>query len=153
VVLLIGGIYVASRQQYTTPAFQQQEGSASSLTPLQAKGDCQPGEASILEATRAHVATRSISKLMDGIKKELVRIEVEVEQGQISAPRKRSIRVYEMVGHDSLLLVRCQFLLCLLGIRQFIPGFVADQKNSGLKTVQMPTRYQPADTRYFVALY
>ena len=40
-----------------------------------------------------------------------------------------------MVGHDSLLLVRCQFLLCLLGIHDFIPGFVA-----GIEPVHQDTR-------------
>ena len=92
VVLLVGGIYVASRQQSTARAFKHQQGSSSSLTPRQATGDCPPGEDSIFEATRAHGVTQPTSKLMDGIKEELFMIEVQRKQGQISAAEYRKAK-------------------------------------------------------------
>lgn len=83
-VLLIGGIYLASRQRSRTRAFGRNKGGSSSLTPMQAKVDRQTGEDSILETRRAHGPTQLTSKLMGGIKEELFKIEVERKQGQIS---------------------------------------------------------------------
>jgi hypothetical protein len=81
--LLIGGVFVASRQQSTARAFGRQKGSSSLLTAMQRGDEYEPAEAGILEATRAHDA-RHTSGLMDGIKEELFQIEVERKQGQIS---------------------------------------------------------------------
>jgi hypothetical protein len=83
-VLLIGGIYVASRQLSTARAFRRRNSSSSLLTSAEEEGDYQPVEPSILEAKRTHGAVRSTSTLMDGIKEELFQIEVERKQGQIS---------------------------------------------------------------------
>jgi hypothetical protein len=83
-VLLIGGVWVASRQQSTIRAFRRQTGSSSLLTSKQEEGDYQPAEASTSEMTHAHRAARPTSGLMDGIKEELFQIEVERKQGQIS---------------------------------------------------------------------
>jgi len=82
-VLLIGGVCVASRQQSKTRSFRRQKGTSSLRTPMQDEGGYQPAEAGILEATRA-AAARATSALMDGIKEELFKIEMESKQGQIS---------------------------------------------------------------------
>jgi hypothetical protein len=81
-VLLIGGVYVASRQQSTAVrAFKRQKGSL--LAAMQKEDEYEPAEAGILETTRAHDARHS-SALMEGIKEELFQIEVERKQDQIS---------------------------------------------------------------------
>jgi hypothetical protein len=82
-VLLIVGVCVAWRQQSTTRAFSRQK-DTSRLIALQARGDDEPPEAGILEATRAPVAARPASKLMEGIKEELFQLEVERKHRQIS---------------------------------------------------------------------
>jgi hypothetical protein len=74
-VLLIGGVYVASRQR--------QKGSLLAAMQKQKEDDHEPGEADILETTRAH-DPRHTSTLMEGIKEELFQIEVEHKQDQIS---------------------------------------------------------------------
>jgi hypothetical protein len=61
---------------------------------MQAKGDCQPGEDSLLEATRAHGATQPTSKLMDGIKEELFMIEVQRKRAE--SPQPNTIRPREL---------------------------------------------------------
>ena len=83
-LLLIAGIYLASRQQSTARAFKRQYSSSSSLTPMQKENNYPQAEANILGVTRANGAARPTSKLMDGIKEELFKIEVERKQGQIS---------------------------------------------------------------------
>jgi hypothetical protein len=82
-VLFIGGVCVAWRQQSTTRAFSRQK-DTSRLIALQERGDDEPAEAGILEATRAPVAARPASKLMEGIKEELFQLEVERKRRQIS---------------------------------------------------------------------
>jgi hypothetical protein len=83
-VLLIAGIWVASRQHSKTRALRRQKGSSPSPTSMQEEGDYQPAESSTSEMTHAHRAARPTSGLMDGIKEELFQIEVERKQGQIS---------------------------------------------------------------------
>jgi hypothetical protein len=82
-VLLIGGIYVASRHQSAT-RFRRQKGRSSLPTARREEGDYKPAETSVLEATRGPVAARPTSRLMAGIKEELFQIEVERKKGQIS---------------------------------------------------------------------
>jgi hypothetical protein len=82
--LLIGGVFVASRQQSTARrAFSRQKSNSCLLTALQKGDEYKPVEAGILETTRAHEA-RHTSTLMQGIREELFQIEVERKQGQIS---------------------------------------------------------------------
>jgi hypothetical protein len=84
VVLLMGGVIVASRQHSTARvAFRRRMGNSSLLTAMQKGDEYKPAEAGILETTRAHDA-RHTSTLMEGIKEELFRIEVERKQDQIS---------------------------------------------------------------------
>jgi hypothetical protein len=82
-VLLIGGVYVASRQQSKIRVLSRKKDSSSLLIPMREAGNSQPAEAGILEATRAQSASRP-TMLMDGIKNELFQIEVERKRGQIS---------------------------------------------------------------------
>jgi hypothetical protein len=82
-VLLIGGVYVRSRQRSRTRAFKRKKGSSFLLTAMQKENKCEPVEAGTLQTTRAHDA-RHTSTLMEGIKEELFHIEVECKQGQIS---------------------------------------------------------------------
>jgi len=83
-VLLIGGVFVASRQQSTARrAFRRQMGNPSLRTAMQKGEAYEPAPAGILETTRAHDA-RHTSTLMEGIREELFQIEVERKQGQIS---------------------------------------------------------------------
>jgi hypothetical protein len=82
--LLIGGVFVASRQQSTAGrAFRHQKGNSSLLTAMQKGDEYEPAQARILETTRTRDA-RHTSTLMEGIKEQLFQIEVERKQGQIS---------------------------------------------------------------------
>jgi hypothetical protein len=83
-VLLIGGVWIAWRQQSTKRAVSQQKETPCLLIARQKEGHDEPVEAGILEATRAPVAARRTAKLMGGIKEELFRLEMERKQGQIS---------------------------------------------------------------------
>jgi len=77
-VLVIGGVYVASRQQAAARAVKRQSGS----TPIamQQEDDYEPAET----VSSAGTAARRTSMLMEGIKEELFQLEVERKQGQIS---------------------------------------------------------------------
>ncbi|MFZ0420837.1 MAG: hypothetical protein WAM04_22240 [Candidatus Sulfotelmatobacter sp.] len=79
-VLVIGGIYVASRQQAAARALKRQRRSAPIA--MQEEDDYEPAEAVAPSASRA--PTRPTSMLMEGIKEELFQLEVERKQGQIS---------------------------------------------------------------------
>jgi hypothetical protein len=83
-VLLIGGVYVASRQQSKTRAFRRKKVSSSRLTATQEKRQYESTEAGMVEATRVPFSARATSVLMTGIKEELFQIEVERKRGQIS---------------------------------------------------------------------
>jgi len=78
-VLVLGGIYVASRQQSAARALKRQR---SSPLAMQEEDDYEPAEVAAVNATRAQ--GRSSSMLMEGIKEELFQLEVERKQGQIS---------------------------------------------------------------------
>jgi hypothetical protein len=78
-VLLIGGVYVASRQQSAAGAVRSQR--AGSI--MQEEDDYEPAAVSVLQSRSSAVA-RPTSLLMEGIKEELFQLEVERKQGQIS---------------------------------------------------------------------
>jgi hypothetical protein len=77
-VLVIGGVYVASRQQSAARALKRQK--ASAPIAMQEEDDYEPAEVGV----RTTAAARPTSMLMEGIKEELFQLEVERKQGQIS---------------------------------------------------------------------
>ena len=79
-VLVIGGIYVASRQQAAARALKRQK--SSTPIAMQEEDDYEPAEAVAPSSSR--VPARPTSMLMEGIKEELFQLEVERKQGQIS---------------------------------------------------------------------
>jgi len=76
-VLVVGGIYVASRQQSAARALRR--GRTSGIS-MQEENDYEPAEVAAVAASRS----RPTSMLMEGIKEELFQLEVERKQGQIS---------------------------------------------------------------------
>jgi hypothetical protein len=75
--LIIGGVYVAVRQQSAARALSRQmPGSSTAANMLE--DDYAPAEAN------ARAATRPTSMLLEGLKEELFQLEVERRQGQIS---------------------------------------------------------------------
>jgi hypothetical protein len=79
-VLVIGGVYVASRQQSAARALKRQR--TSSPVAMQEEDDYEPAEVAAVGASRTQI--RPSSMLMEGIKEELFQLEVERKQGQIS---------------------------------------------------------------------
>lgn len=77
-VLVIGGVYVASRQQSAARALKRQK--TSMPIAMQEEDDYEPAEVGV----RTTAAARPTSMLMEGIKEELFQLEVERKQGQIS---------------------------------------------------------------------
>ncbi len=82
-VLLLGGVYVASRQQSAARALRAQRAGVSMPTAMQEEDDYEPAAVGVLPS-RAPVAVRPASMLMEGIKEELFQLELERRQGQIS---------------------------------------------------------------------
>lgn len=78
--LIIGGVYVASRQQSAARATARQK--TSTPTAMQEEDDYEPAE--IVAAGAGRAQGRPTSMLMEGIKEELFQLEVERKQGQIS---------------------------------------------------------------------
>ena len=84
-LLLLGGVYVASRQQSAARALRRQ----SSGAPLQGSAmpeqedEYEPAD-SVAPRPNRPPPSRSTSMLMEGIKEELFELEVERRQGQIS---------------------------------------------------------------------
>ena len=78
-VLVLGGVYVASRQQSAARALRRQK----TGSPMQEEDDFEPGEVVAAGAARMS-AVRPTSMLMEGIKEELFQLEVERKQNQIS---------------------------------------------------------------------
>ena len=79
-ILIIGGVYVASRQQSAARALSRQKpGSASS-----ASQEDDYADAEVLPLQPVRSAARPSSMLMEGIKEELFQLEVERKQGLIS---------------------------------------------------------------------
>ena len=79
-VLVIGGVYVASRQQSAARTWELQKGSRP--VSMQEEDDYESAEATPI--TRPPTAPRPTSMLMEGIKEELFQLEVERKQGVIS---------------------------------------------------------------------
>jgi hypothetical protein len=83
-LLIIGGVYVASRQQSAARALRK----AGSATPAslhrQEEDDYEPAEAVASHTARPAAAPRPASMLLDALKEELFQLEVERRQGQIS---------------------------------------------------------------------
>jgi hypothetical protein len=81
-VLVIGGVYVASRQQSAARQLARQKpGSSSSISAMH-EDDYEPAE--VLSSHSVRSAARPSSMLMEGIKEELFQLEVERKQGLIS---------------------------------------------------------------------
>ena len=81
-LLVVGGVYVASRQQSAARALARQKTGSSVSSAMQEEDDYAPAE--ILSTPSARSAARPSSMLMEGIKEELFQLEVERKQGQIS---------------------------------------------------------------------
>jgi hypothetical protein len=83
-VLVIGGVYVASRQQSAARKLRQKAGSsASAATHEHQEDDYEPAEIVATRPVRPPGA-RPASVLLDALKEELFQLEVERRQGQIS---------------------------------------------------------------------
>ncbi len=80
-LLLLGGVYVASRQQSAGRALARQR-IAPSVPGIQEEYDYEVAETASSQAARA--TPRSGSMLMEGIKEELFQLEVERKRGEIS---------------------------------------------------------------------
>jgi hypothetical protein len=83
-VLLLGGIYVASRQQSAARALKRQKIGSSMQGAMQEEDDYEPAEVAAVGASRRQASARPTSMLMEGIKEELFQLEVERKQGEIS---------------------------------------------------------------------
>jgi len=82
-LLVIGGVYVASRQRSAARAMAGQK-SGSSASPGMQEDEDEYEPAEILSTPPARPAARPSSMLMEGIKEELFQLEVERKQGIIS---------------------------------------------------------------------
>jgi hypothetical protein len=83
-VLLLGGVYVASRQQSAARALKRQRSGAPMQGAMQEEDDYEPAEITGVAASRRQTSPRPTSMLMEGIKEELFQLEVERKQGEIS---------------------------------------------------------------------
>jgi len=86
-VLVIGGVYVASRQQSAARAVARQKTGSSVRAAMQGQeeeDDYEPAEIVATPSVRAGTASRPTSMLLEGLKEELFQLEVERRQGQIS---------------------------------------------------------------------
>jgi len=79
-VLLIGGVSIASRQEYKARISRGQTDSSSLGIPIQEETNHEAAAGAVLEGKR----TQSTAKQMKGIKEALFQIEVGRKQGQIS---------------------------------------------------------------------
>jgi hypothetical protein len=83
-VLLVGGFYVASRQQTAARALKLQKTGPSSQAAMQEEDDYEPANIAAVVSSRVQISARPTSMLMEGIKEELFQLEVERKQGEIS---------------------------------------------------------------------
>ena len=81
-VLVIGGVYVASRQQSAANAVARHKSASSMRGNVQEEDNYEPAD--VLSTHPVRSATRPSSMLMEGIKEELFQLEVERKQGLIS---------------------------------------------------------------------
>jgi hypothetical protein len=82
-VLIIGGVYVASRQQSAARALKRQPVGSATPAVIGEEDDYAPAEVAVTGVGRGPVV-RPASMLMEGIKEELFQLEVERKQGLIS---------------------------------------------------------------------
>ncbi|MFZ1008504.1 MAG: hypothetical protein WAN65_16800 [Candidatus Sulfotelmatobacter sp.] len=91
--LVIGGVYVASRQQSAARAARQKAGSAvsgslasgsSASTAMLEEDDYESAPVLTPAVNRSAASNRPTSMLLEGLKEELFQLEVERRQGQIS---------------------------------------------------------------------
>jgi hypothetical protein len=80
-ILVIGGIFVASRQQSAARSARQKTGSS---VRTNVEDDYEPAETLATTPARAAISSRPSSMLLEGLKEELFQLEVERRQGQIS---------------------------------------------------------------------
>jgi hypothetical protein len=84
-VLVIGGVYVASRQQAAARAVARQKpGSARPAAAHEEEDEYGPAPVPAAPSVRTAGAPRPSSMLLEGLKEELFQLEVERRQGQIS---------------------------------------------------------------------
>jgi hypothetical protein len=81
--LIIGGVYVASRQQSAARSLKRQTVGSSMPAAIEEEDDYAPAEVAVAGIGRSPHA-RPASMLMEGIKEELFQLEVERKQGLIS---------------------------------------------------------------------
>ncbi len=87
-VLVVGGVYVASRQQSAARALARQRAGlsgqgSSGAAAMQEEDDYEPAEV-LAKPTARPASSRPTSMLLEGLKEELFQLEVERKQGQIS---------------------------------------------------------------------
>jgi len=82
--LVLGGVYVAWRQQSTSRALARQMAGSSGPVAMQEEDDYEPAEVLAKSPGRLATAARPTSMLLEGLKEELFQLEVERKQGQIS---------------------------------------------------------------------
>ena len=81
-ILVIGGVYVASRQQSAARSLARRKSGSSPSASLE--DDYEPAEIPATPSIGMGAASRPTSKLLEGLKEELFQLEVERRQGQIS---------------------------------------------------------------------
>jgi hypothetical protein len=82
--LIVGGVYVAWRQQSTARAVARRKPGPSPSAAMQVEDDYEPAEILSTRTTRPAASARPTSMLLEGLKEELFQLEVERRQGQIS---------------------------------------------------------------------
>ena len=82
-LLIIGGVYVASRQQSAARALARHK-TGSPMPAMQEEDEYAPAEILPAPSARGVASSRPSSMLLEGLKEELFQLEVERRQGQIS---------------------------------------------------------------------
>jgi hypothetical protein len=84
-VLVLGGVYVASRQQSAARTLARQTaGSSSGVLRQDALHEVEDEYAPVLTTSRSAGTARPTSMLLEGLKEELFQLEVERKQGKVS---------------------------------------------------------------------
>jgi hypothetical protein len=92
VVLVIGGIFVASRQQAAARALALQKAASPARAGALQEEDDDYDAAEILARSESLATGRPASRLLDALKEELFQLEVERRQGQISQAEYESAK-------------------------------------------------------------
>jgi hypothetical protein len=82
--LVIGGVYVASKQQSAARSLARQKPGSSKSPAMQEEDDFAPAEILAAHTARPAATARPTSMLLEALKEELFQLEVERRQGQIS---------------------------------------------------------------------